>query len=72
MSHKDESSIEKQERLGKDLKDCFEFEREKKKLLGHVNEPVLNKWMVDESFQCVIHFLIYELIMTHQPLQQQY
>ena len=43
MSHGYESSMGKTERLGKDLKDCFEFEREKKKLLGQENEPVLNK-----------------------------
>ena len=35
--------------MGKDLKECFEFEREKKKLLGHENEPVLDKWRVYES-----------------------
>ena len=58
MSHRDESWIwvinGKKERLGKDLKDCFEFEREKKKILGQENEPVLNKWMVDESLKWVI------------------
>ena len=43
MTHRYESLMKKIERLGKDLKQCFEFEREKKKLLGNENEPVLNK-----------------------------
>ena len=46
--------------MGKDLKQCFEFEREKKKLLGHENEPVLNKWRVDDSFKWVTPFRIHD------------
>ena len=36
------------ERLGKDLSECFAFERAKQELLGFNNEPVLNKGLVNK------------------------